>query len=145
MDVHILSLWDALAFEPVKPTYAIRIKSSFSEAGRKLKDSALYKRIVEYTFDDNDHFFQAGPVSITTEIADALLMDFAEHKKGVEALLVHCSRGKNRAPAVAIALNEIFGLGYDQKELKNRFRALNTEVYSTISEAGQRYLIQQKQ
>ena len=139
MDLHIMSLSEAVGHQPVKPTYAIRIHSSFSDYKPELQKSHFYQRIAEYIFDDNDAFYQAGPVTITENIANALVRDFAESKNGVEALLVHCSRGKNRSPAVAIALNEIFNLGHNSEELKSRFNESNWAVYKAILEAGQRH------
>jgi len=35
------------------------------------------------------------------------------HLPKVEAILVHCSKGINRSPAVAMALNDLFGFGCD--------------------------------
>jgi len=84
------------------------------------------------------HFYQTGPTTITKDIADTLVQDFAESRNSVEALLVHCTRGRNRSPAVAIELNEIFGLGHNSEELKDKFNESNWEVYKTILESGQR-------
>jgi len=140
MDVHIMSLSEAVGHKPVKPTYTIRIYSSFSHFNLELQKSPYYKRIVEYTFDDNDAFYQTGPVSISPGLAYILVKDFAENKNWIESLLVHCSRGKNRSPAVTIALNDIFGLGCNSEELKDKFKEFNPAVYKAILEAGQEYL-----
>src|SRR3989344_221992 len=88
---------------------------------------------------ENEPLFQAGPVTITEDIADSIVRDFAKHKDNVEALLVHCTRGRNRSPAVAIALNEVFSLGDNSNELKKEFHAYNKHVYKLVFEAGQRY------
>lgn len=141
MDLHIMSLRDAIAYVPDKPTHAIRIFSSFSLEARKFElrqASEHYRRIVEYVFDDNFPGFRAGPVSMTPNLADRLVKDFVDHRSQVQALLVHCTHGKNRAPAVAIALNEIFGLGHNTSELKTKFPESNWEIYRTILAAGRK-------
>ena len=140
MDLHIMDLLRAPEYEPVKPTYAIRIHCSTSpDPEFVLKKSQFYRKISEYSFDDNEPLFQAGPVTITEDIADSIVRDFAKHKDNVEALLVHCTRGRNRSPAVAIALNEVFSLGDNSNELKKEFHAYNKHVYKLVFEAGQRY------
>lgn len=138
-----MSLSDALEHEPVKPTYAIRIYSSIpsnqqdkSSFYKSLKNSNFYKKIAEYTFDDNDRYIKVGDVTITPEIADDIVTDFAEYKDQVESLLVHCSRGKNRSPSVAFALSEIFNLGHDTERLKKEYFFHNKLVYEKVLEAG---------
>jgi len=137
MDLHILSLRAALDFKPAKPTYAIQIYSSFSSVRSKLSVES-YTHIAQYVFDDNDERFTAGPVTITTDIADSIVREFAEWKDRVEALLVQCSRGENRSPAVAMALNELFNLGHDSAKLKGQFNVYNDFVYRAVLLAGQR-------
>lgn len=138
MDIHIFSLEDAVSYQPDKPTHAIKIYSSFSDFRWPLQNSPFYVSQFEYVFDDNFGRFQAGPVSITPNLADKLVRDFAEYISQVKALLVHCSGGKNRAPAVAIALNETFELGANTKELKRKFPDANWEVYEMVLQAGRR-------
>ncbi len=143
MDLHIMSSIGAIKHRPDKPTYAIRIYSSaFYEQvkGYKLRESIFYRKIVEYIFDDNDRSFQAGPVTITNALADTIVGDFAENKAQTEALLVHCTQGQNRSPAVVIALNEIFTLGQNSEELCDRFKRYNRAVYRAIMEAGERHV-----
>lgn len=138
MDLHILSLHKAVEFKPVKPTYAIRIfPSDMTDSHFELEKSFLYKKVVEYTFDDvSPNLFLEGYMLIDDAIADLIVKDFAEYREKVEALLVHCSRGKNRSPAVAIALNELFGLGYDTEKLKIKFPESNWYFYGKLIEAG---------
>lgn len=109
MDLHILSLDVAEKFVPDKPTYALRIFSS-RRTYEPLPANPLYLRISEYIFDDNVGPFQAGPISITDDIAREMVIDFAKYRDQVSALLVQCDRGINRSPAVAVALNDVFGL-----------------------------------
>ena len=136
MDLHILSLPDAIEFLPDKPTYAIRIFSSWDNQRkiRPLQSSELYTSINQYVFDDNDRA-EVGPIWFDKGLAKKIMEDFKENKSSAEALLVHCSIGKNRSPAIAIALNEIFNLGHNSEELKQKyggFNGFNRHVYKTL-------------
>lgn len=141
MDLHILPRKEAIVFVPSKPTYAIRIFSSFhTELDRQLllRPSPNYRRIMEYIFDDNDIGGRSGPIDLTPQMALELVRDFAQHRDTVQALLVHCTLGKNRAPAVGIALNKIFALGKKHEELEKRFAEYNRLVYREILYAGKK-------
>ena len=46
-----------------------------------------------------------------------MLTDFREYVGRVDTFMTHCSRGKNRSPSVAVALNDIFNLGNDSRTL----------------------------
>lgn len=136
MDLHIFWSDEASKFLPDKPTYAVRIFMSGLKEMPKLQESPHYLAIQEYTFDDNDGPLRAGPVSITPEIAESIVLDFAQYRDRVSALLVHCSKGINRSPAVAIALSETFELENDTESLKKIFTQRNQEVYRAITRAG---------
>lgn len=139
MDLHIFWSDEASKFLPDKPTYAVRIFMSGLKEMPKLQENPHYLAIQEYTFDDNDGMFQVGPLSITPEIAEHIVLDFAKYRDRVSALLVHCSRGRNRSPSVAIALSEIFQLGNDTETLKRNFPHANREVYRAIMQAGEKH------
>lgn len=133
MDIHIFSLEEALDFVPSKPTYAIRIFSKAEHSSwLQLKPSEFYKTVATYVFDDNDEFYQAGPKTIDDATAASIVTDFAKHRDEVDALLVHCIRGKNRSPAVAIALNKIFRLGADSDALEKKYPAFNDYVHQLL-------------
>nr|MBA4404889.1 hypothetical protein [Nanoarchaeum sp.] len=150
MDLHILSEIEASNFKPIKLTYAIRIYSSTREdAPLELKKSPWYKRIVEYTFDVIDDepcepgqvsLCDTGTVELSESVARDLIMDFSRHSNGIEALMVHCKAGKERSPAVAIALNELFGLGHNREELKTKFEHFDCKAYETILRASAKRL-----
>lgn len=133
-----MSVMDAVEYVPDKPTYAIRIYSSFHPEIMEfpLISDPLYRKIAEYVFDDNDKFFQAGRVTIDSNLARSIVTDFSTYRDKVQALLVHCTMGKNRSPAVAIALNEIFGLGHNTEALLKKYQACNRSVYAAILDAG---------
>lgn len=143
MNLHILSLWDAIKFQPDKPTYAIRLFSSFNayEDRGSLQKTQLYRRIAEYVFDDNDTYpfrVEVGPKWFNEKIAKNIILGFANYKAEVKALLVHCDRGKNRSPSVALALNEIFDLSHDPDVLMQRHDKYNHLVYETMMEVAKR-------
>ncbi len=132
-----MSFLESQAHQPVKNTYILRIHSSHGPMPG-LPHPEQYRRVVDYTFDDNDANYHSGPMTITNDIADIIVKDFADHRSWIESLIVHCTKGKNRSPAVAIALNEIFELGHDSSELKRIYKEANGDVYRAILAAGQR-------
>lgn len=141
MDLLILPLCDAIQYHPVKKMYAIRISSEFSlDHLDSLVDSENWVKISSYVFDDVWPGMPGGldprEVVFNEDLAQRILLDFKEYIPQTEAVLVHCSMGRNRSPAVGIALNDIFGLGYDTDELKMRFPEANWYVYETLLNAG---------
>ena len=144
MNLLIMSLFDAIKYIPSDSTYDIRIESPPNPGFDKpfaerypLQKSDLYT-IVEYNFDDRTPDFGSGKL-FDEEIARRLLTDFKERGVSKETLLVHCARGKNRSPAVGIALNEIFNLGYDTKELKQKYPEATWYVYRTLLDVAKRF------
>mgnify|MGYP001560034415 CR=1 FL=1 len=140
MKLHIFSRSDAVSFQPEQRTYAIRIFSSWNLPIERnpLRESPLYLSVREYVFDDNDDFYQAGPRTIDDTIAAEIVDDFAKGRGEAECLLVHCGRGINRAPAVALALNDIFHLGHDSRWLRDKYKVSNQYVYQALIEAAGR-------
>jgi len=145
MDIKIMSLVEAITYRPDKPTYAIRIfggkyLDDFSKF--PLKDSSFYIHIAKYIFDDNLPGITSGPAWINDEIAVDIINSFSSKRGSIECLLVHCLRGRNRSPSVAIALNEIFNLGHDTNNLKRCYTFQNGEpeynyhIYETIKRNG---------
>ncbi len=141
MDLLIMGLVDAVMYKPIKPTYAIRIQSGTLRYDKPLRESHLYT-LKEYTFDDDNprSWGKMGATSVTfnEDIAGRILSDFANEGRTREVLLVHCSRGINRSPAVGIALNEIFTLGQDTDRLKEYYPESNWYVYETLIETARK-------
>jgi len=120
-----MSLGDAVRYQPTQNTYALRIFSSWGgDSFRKpLEYSPLYRNTPGYVFDDialeKERFFWGEKgVLFDEDMAKGVIRDFEIGRKECECLLVHCILGRNRSPAVAIALNEIFDLGHDGSLLK---------------------------
>lgn len=141
MKLLVFGLEEALEYEPVDETYAIRIASSWvsiRDFGR-LRSSPLYV-VKEYVFDDVKPGFGKGKddILIGEDIARRVLEDFKTEGLTRETLLVHCIGGRNRSPAVALALGEIFRLGYDTEELRRKYPllVLNQHICRTLKETA---------
>lgn len=136
-----MSLEEAVAYQPQKPTYALRIFPSLFQLEVRefpLQNSYFYIRVAEYVFDDNEtepFKMESGAAWIDENIAQMILDDFSQHRERIETLLVHCSGGKNRAPAVALALNESFNLGHDSKQLQQQYPEFNRHTHETLKRA----------
>jgi len=132
-----MSVWDTVKYVPVNETYVVRILNSDGRLNKELKDSKLY-RIHEYTFDDNDPRYEGTPggIMIDEDIARSIIEDFRNGREGCSDLLVHCTRGEDRSPAVAIALNEIFDLGENTEELKDKHRVYTRWIYRVMMETA---------
>ena len=145
MKIRIRSLEGAILHEPQCPTYAIRIynsekmfgKEEAERARKPLRPSLNYNTIIGYEFDDIDPGNIRG-VLFDEKIAKKIIEDFELNKKSCEELLVYCMLGRNRSPAVAIALNEIFSLGENPDLLKLIYRFYTRHVYQTMIEATKR-------
>lgn len=134
MDLKIFRLSKAITYQPINPTYAIRIGSKNSDFEYELQKSGLYT-IVKYIFDDDDPRWRhrkANSITINETIARKILIDFEEKGLDKETLLVHCIVGENRSPAVAIALNEIYDLGHDTEQLKREFPEATWYAYRML-------------
>ncbi len=135
--------WEAELHKPKKRTYAIRIFDPKLKAEERnpLENSELYVKINQYSFDDNDTYpwrTVNGNVWFDGQIAEQMIRDFAGYKDNIECLLVHCGLGESRAPAVAMAFNEIFGLGQNTGELLTKYPKTNRHVYETLRKTAER-------
>jgi hypothetical protein len=82
----------------------------------------------------------------TANMADDLVMKFAEVYKQAEVLLTHCHAGASRSPAIAVALNDIFKLNAEWQGRADRLNGRvagqdyigNTFVYRLLCEAATR-------
>ncbi|MFA5888017.1 MAG: hypothetical protein WC852_04885 [Candidatus Nanoarchaeia archaeon] len=151
MDIKIIGYRQAAKHKPSVPTLAIRIFDSYPDSDNSpkilLRDSSLYT-ICPYTFDDinldtllrdypeTDVFeLRQKHIPFNENIAKQIITDFENNRKEKLELLVHCTLGASRSPAVAIALNEIFNLGNNTDKMKARYSAFNTYIYRLMLEA----------
>lgn len=155
MNIHIMGYRQAIRYVPRVPTVAIRIFDSYPDSLNsprlELQDSPFF-RTLGYVFDDQDSdwILQRYPaydlkgVAIRNVLFDEMLArkmleDFAGLKDGCLDLLVHCTIGACRSPAVAMALNEVFELGQDSQALKDRYPTYNRFVYRLLKEASETF------
>lgn len=64
------------------------------------------------------------------DIAEKILNDFEECKNSIENIMIHCRQGENRAPAVGIAMNDIYG--WEIEGLKEEFLHYRRYVYDIM-------------
>jgi hypothetical protein len=149
MDIIIRDALNASRFKPTVPTLAMRIygsspkeKAEFENYGL-LSDSGLWlpdRRGLQYVFDDLDPeeseiseeaewARKEGYTLFDESIAKKIINDFASYRNALKALLVHCTYGHSRSPAVAFALRDIFRLDGD---IHGEYPCINSYVYKTM-------------
>ncbi len=69
-------------------------------------------------------------------MAKKILDDFEEVKNKVDNIMIHCMAGKNRSPAVGIAMNNIYGWGI--KGLEEKFPLYRKYVYDVMMKEGRK-------
>jgi len=124
MTVLIANLIDALDYKPIRPTYAIRIRSGKTqdEYFPRLKDSPLYLAVKEYIFDDIDPWDEdKDGLLFNRDIAKNIIEDFLKYRANTQDLLVHCLHGANRSPAIAFGMNDLFNLGADSRAIVKKY------------------------
>jgi hypothetical protein len=137
MKLSIMSLSEALIYTPQSKTYGIRIGSEFDLFHiMTLKESKNWVKIFDYYFDDVWPGCLGGitprDALFNNQLAQKIISDFDTYKNQTDHLLVHCSAGQNRSPAVAMALNDIFNLGNNSEKLKEKYPRYNKFVYETL-------------
>jgi predicted protein tyrosine phosphatase len=70
-----------------------------------------------------------------SDCANTILDDFERYRNSTELLFVHCALSGSRSPAVAIALNDVHGLGHDSEAMKEEYR-YNPFVYRLLIETS---------
>lgn len=125
MAILIMGIIDALDFVPTSPTYALRIRSSHIDDLHfpPLMKNDLYVAIKEYVFDDLDHWRKERKgIFFNKTIAANILRDYSDNRGNSRDLLVHCSGGNNRAPALALGMNRVFNLGANEEEIVRKHK-----------------------
>lgn len=139
MKIKVVPYVEAIKLEPRAPTYAIRIFGTKPESKIRsetpLPVQGNWVRIRKYEFDDLTSY-ESGQTLFGQAIAREIISDFRRYQKECEELVVHCFAGRSRSPAVAIALNEIFDLGYDPRRMKSNFPKYNRFVYLKMMAAS---------
>lgn len=140
MAVIIKDREEVLKYNPLVPTYAIRI-ADYGTAGqlRPLILSSNYKRINIYEMSDGQPDAKGnGPIESC--VAEKLIRDFIQVRldfKDLQDILIHCNEGRSRSPAVAGALNEIFNLGNPVWRISVDYPEYNIHVYNQLVRIAQ--------
>ena len=71
------------------------------------------------------------------EMARKILSDFDAVKNRFENVMIHCTYGKNRSPAVGIAMNEIYDWGI--VGLEKKFPGYRRYVYEVMKKASGKF------
>jgi len=141
MNIRIRGYEEAEHFVPDEPTYAIRIFNSPGMSSVRygnLQKSENYVAIKEYTFDDIGLNSKEG-IPFNRCIARQIVEDFQREGFSSSGLIVHCTQGLSRSPAVAIALNKLFNLGQDHKKMIYENEHYHYSIYRMIVEEGEKF------
>ncbi len=68
--------------------------------------------------------------------ARRMIYDFEKYYRSVDALVVHCAVGATRSPTYALAMNDLFDLGFDSLRLRTKYRLLSQHMYRTLMDVG---------
>ncbi|MBT7705983.1 hypothetical protein HN747_00905 [archaeon] len=141
MKIHILSGEVAEAFIPGRETYCICIGNSCMNetAVNHLNDLKLCTANV-YRFDDtrpNDSCRLEGDIIFNDIMARGIWSDFLDNYRVGDDLLVHCSAGLGRSPAIGLAINKHLRLDWDsQRGILQNAPGFNRWVYKTMLEVA---------
>lgn len=141
--IRILSLEEALVFDPLEKTYMIRIlgpdylEKRFGGDFPRLLHSDKFMKVSCYEFDDVTPWSKENiyPYAELFEEyhAEKIIASFDKIKDSTDHLAVHCFAGISRSSAVASALNHIFDLRVpDESFLSVENHSPNMHVYSTL-------------
>lgn len=158
LNVTILGYFDARGFLPTEPTVAIRAFDLMDDrpcanSDQPLAASPSWVGEIKAVFEDLDpiRYRKEGALDIeaqllrhpfvfTQELADRYKREFEAkvvQNPAVKALMVHCTAGVNRSPALARSLCEAFGISPvwvgSRTSLMNSGWIGNAYVYSLIT------------
>ena len=103
--------------------------SIFKRSWRELQSEPMTEKSFRSYIEHKGH--HEGRVTLfAKEDAIELLKDYDSFGKDAKTIMIHCDRGKNRSPAVGIAMNEIYGWGI--KGLKEKHPAFRRYIYQTL-------------
>ncbi len=68
--------------------------------------------------------------------ARRMIYDFEMHYRSVDALVVHCAAGVTRSPTYALAMNDLFDLGFNSLKLRRKYGLLSQHMYRTLMDVG---------
>jgi len=136
MDIHVLNREMAGKYVPDKPEILIGILNSKPPENVPVNvvPSNFRLAYLTYVVDDIDEKFE-DYILISRDTASRIVDDFLRYRDRIEGFAVHCLAGLSRSPAVAVALNECFSLGHEQREFFSEYYTVNYAVYLAIHSA----------
>jgi hypothetical protein len=157
LELIVKSNINVVSFMPPTPAALMRINGGDCGSHQFLDiDKSRYVQIRTYIFDDRDprkdyglglgpvptaklvEMHSYGWVPFDEQMAVVILDDFERMMPWIKTLVIHCNAGQRRSPAVAIALDELYGLG--NKTLRDNYPEPNQWVYDTLITVGERRL-----
>jgi predicted protein tyrosine phosphatase len=131
--IEILSLKDAIPFNPRENTLMIRILPYNSLEAVALEHHNLFRNVFSYKFDDLTPKSAFCGVLFNKDNAREIIEDFAGVVTSLDYLVVHCHSGISRSSAIASSLNHIFNLRVADEDylLKKKHRP-NMYIYNTM-------------
>lgn len=138
--IKILSLEDAISFNPPENTLMIRLLGSDKslddfEEEFPLKYQDYFTDVLSYQFDDITPITGVifGGRLFNKAHARQIIGDFIDNSSYLDCLAVHCRAGISRSSAIACSLNHIFKLGVKEEEyLDQKIHCPNMHVYNTM-------------
>jgi hypothetical protein len=82
------------------------------------------------SFYESRGHIQGRSILFDEDLAKKILNDFENVQDKTENVMVHCTFGKNRSPAMGIAMNEIYGWG--NEGLKEKFPHYRRYIYDVM-------------
>jgi len=98
------------------------------EIERKNYPKMTKESLIDY-YESRGHPYR-GCTLFDPKKAKKILSDFDKFKNEVDTIVVHCIRGKNRSPAIGIAMNEIYG--WEIEGLKKKFPNYRRFIYEIM-------------
>lgn len=96
-----------------------------------LQSFPSFHKCKELFFDDTENVNKKGTPFSEADAKE--VSDFVEENLDqIDIIYIHCNMGISRSPAIAMALNVIYDLGYDDVELSRRFPHYNRIVHNTM-------------
>ncbi len=137
MELAIRSLEEACMYRSNENVYHIQIDSADKGDSFRFENLNRGGNFIHriYHFDDVTPSSGNG-LLFDERIAENIMDDFITGAGRSKILLVNCFAGLSRSPAVGIALNDIFSLGYNSDELKERYAMFNQWVYKIMLETA---------
>ncbi|MDA3836123.1 MAG: hypothetical protein PF542_00715 [Nanoarchaeota archaeon] len=145
MDLEVLSHSETMRLSPKTKTIVFRFgddKKLYEFFKPDRSDNLIGIKDYIYDFVDSGNSNNYLNVKhFDNELAEKILFDLEEYISGIDKLVISSERGQSSAPAVAMFINDIFGLGYDN--LKSYFPKANKDIYRIGMEAWDRRTFQE--